>query len=81
MREVLDMVETPTNRWPEPTMVADDDAAPQGAGRCRGPSRRCSGIMVVDHPLSAILGHSLSTGRDGSGDWFKLLELGWSNEA
>jgi len=32
MREVLDMVETPTNRWPEPTMVADDDAAPQGAG-------------------------------------------------
>jgi len=37
--------------------------------------------MVVDHPLSAILGHSLSTGRDGSGDSFKLLELGWSNEA
>ena len=78
MREVLDTVEAPTNRWPEPTMIADDDAEPQGAA---GLLVGAWVVLVGGAPLSATLGHSLSTGRTGSGDSFKLLELGWSNEA
>ena len=77
MREVLDMVETPTNRWPEPTMIVDDDAEPQGAGGLLVGYRRSMPSVAGPSPHLGNLGRSLSTGRTGSGDSFKLLELGW----